>query len=973
MATSIWQKRGIDVFKEFLGLTPKEEEPTLKFPVGEGLRPEQKARAEEVIKKPALVPKKQNPFSFAKEFLLEWPARATASILLEEQPREKIQPKTPAERFLFGDDPIYSLSSRKKQAETSLADIGIEKKWTAPLSTMGVFAMTAFDIVPVWPAKRKALRVGGEKVAKELMERQIAKGVTREEAIINARIAKDLFIESKGTAFKLKPRPPVIKGKIVKQEFNVSKLNLTPEQEKGIVDRLGALGLEERRVRTFGEMKRAAENLGTDPRKLLREVSTNRMTDAEAVGLKNLIKDNSDYISKADELKRINPDKIADIEAGVASAEKNIDIALTKLIRGGTEAGRTIASFRIIANKTLEPEFWYLQAKRQLDLRPFTAEYKQAIDDLVAKQDRGGLANFVAGLRKAGWEEKMVTLWKAGLLTSPTTHMANLMGNTTMVVLEGAKDIPATLTDILVSLVTKKRTKVVSLGGFKEQAVGLLGTGTRRAYRFLKTGVDPEEILLKYDIPKKVVFDNAILQGYTNAIFRSLGAEDVIFRERALKGSLFEQAFASTKNEGLKGTSLKRRVQELFLSPTDEMARVAIDDASYATFQKQNILAEAAAGIKAKGKILKTTMEFLAPFTRTPSNIAEVIFDYTPVGFLKELTLQLSRKTLNQKRFAEAFGRSITGTGIITLGYLLSSEGLMAGTRPTSSKEKAQWQLEGKQANSVFFRGKWRRLDRVSPLGNLLLIGVEFQQAAEEGKEGLELFSTTAAEGVKALTEQTFLKGVSGALKAITEPERYAAYFAESTIGSFVPSVVGRIAHIVDPTIRESEGVVERIQSRLPVLSEGLLPRRNSLGEPIQYEGGIAGGMFDPFYSRRMRDDPVVNALRKDDLSIGMPSRYLTIKKERFKLTPEEYDQYLEFSGTEIKERLANWIQRGDYEKLNLDKKETKLDKIIREARTNAKNKIFGKKGQLREVEPITKEAPKLPKAPEIKTSPFTF
>lgn len=60
-------------------------------------------------------------------------------------------------------------------------------------------------------------------------------------------------------------------GKEVVQLFRSDKLNLPDIQIKDIENRLSALGLGTRTVRTFSEMKQAAQDLGVDPQKLDRK------------------------------------------------------------------------------------------------------------------------------------------------------------------------------------------------------------------------------------------------------------------------------------------------------------------------------------------------------------------------------------------------------------------------------------------------------------------------------------------------------------------------------------------------------------------------------------------------------------------------------------------------------------------------------------------------------------------------------
>jgi hypothetical protein len=78
--------------------------------------------------------------------------------------------------------------------------------------------------------------------------------------------------------------------------------------------------------------------------------------------------------------------------------------------------------------------------------------------------------------------------------------------------------------------------------------------------------------------PKSTTFGNPILDGYTQGVFRSLEAEDRIFRSMALQRSLSEQL-------ALNGGKM-----------TDEIALQAVHDAEVATFQDHGALSELAAG-----------------------------------------------------------------------------------------------------------------------------------------------------------------------------------------------------------------------------------------------------------------------------------------------------------------------------------------------------------------------------------------
>lgn len=111
-------------------------------------------------------------------------------------------------------------------------------------------------------------------------------------------------------------------------------------------------------------MEKAAQELGISVQNLLKEITTGRITSDEAVALKNLVNNNARLIiNLEDELLR-NPAQKVLLQGKINLANQQIDQALKKIIKGGTEGGRLVASFRILANNTLEPQFWFTKAQK---------------------------------------------------------------------------------------------------------------------------------------------------------------------------------------------------------------------------------------------------------------------------------------------------------------------------------------------------------------------------------------------------------------------------------------------------------------------------------------------------------------------------------------------------------------------------------------------------------------------------------
>lgn len=731
-------------------------------------------------------------------------------------------------------------------------------------------------------------------------------------------VAAGKAVEKKEAEAGIKPgakdTPATIEKKVVAQTFREDKLSLTPEEAEGLNQRLAALGLDTRTVRTFGEMRNAAEALGTDIKGLLKDTKSNRITDAEVVGLRDLINHNSQLMV---DLEKQLIDKPGDIELErkMRIADAQVNDALKKLVKGGTEAGRAVAAFRIAANRDMTPATWFARAQRVLDLAPLTNEHKAAILDLISKSDRQGLAEYVSMLRSPSFAEKATTLWKAGLLTSFTTHLANLGGNVTMGLLSEASNVAATTLDVLVGTMTGVRTTTTGLAPILARARGAVA-GVKDAAHYLKTGTYTEELLTKYDLPKGPVFKNKILNGYTNAVFRSLGAEDIIFRQSALSASMERQAIVAAKNEGLVGDAAKARIGYLLQNPTNGMVMEAINVSEYETFNNENVLANfisrgkaAVRGQGVAGQVLYTAAEVIAPFTRTPTNVAARIADYSPAGFIKAMVRFANPATRSQKNLVDDLGRAITGSGVMAFGAYLYNKGIMTGNAPTNPGELATFNAQGKQANSIYLGGRWWNMNRLSPFGNLLGLGAEFETLAQD-QSGLPLAFSTSVAGIQQLTQQTFLQGVSGALQAVNDPTQSAQTYFNSTASSVIPSIVGRVASTIDPTKRVPDGVLQSIQAKLPFLSESLPAKRDVFGNVVEVTGGRYN-LIDPFASTKGVDDPVLDEASRLGISINQPSK--TVANGKY--TNKEYSAVQLIRGKILHDSLAALNSSDEYNK----------------------------------------------------------
>jgi hypothetical protein len=531
--------------------------------------------------------------------------------------------------------------------------------------------------------------------------------------------------------------------------------------------------------------------------------------------------------------------------------------------------------------------------------------------------------------------DQAVTVWKAGLLSNPTTHLRNIVGTGGMTGLETGKDVIATGLDKVASVFTGKRTKVLpSLGSLVEGGV----QGGKKAITFLKTGADVDNALGKIDY--KQVNLPPVLKQYTNGIFRMLGAEDKIFKEALLKKSLHEQAVVDGINAGLKGTELDAHVKNTYNNPTTDMVKTATQEAEYGTFNNSNAMATALNKLKSNDSgAVRAASEFIMPFGRTPANVAGRIFDYSPGGFLKAGTSAINGK--GQKKIVEDLSRAIAGTGIMGAGYGLGKAGMMTGNYPTDSTQRAMWDAQNLQPNALKPGDKTYSMNALSPVGNLLGMGSGVQQL--QGQVKPEAYpSAIAALGGQTLVNQTFLQGLSGALNALTDPARSAGTWANSAAAGVVPSVIGATAKAIDPTARQTNGLMDAMQAKIPFASQGLMPKYDVLGQQrTNNDGSVVGRtnqFWNPFSPKEIKNSPVIDEIQRLDqtgsqVSASMPGKQISVAGFKVSLTPEEYTKLEQQTGGVINGMLQKVISQPDYQRASDYDKANVINKVIQTVR----------------------------------------
>lgn len=709
---------------------------------------------------------------------------------------------------------------------------------------------------------------------------------------------------------------------------------------------------------THREQLEVARELGIGD--IERAVLNDQMDGTTLLAIRSTVNENQSKLDDAyARLKRIEDGQeqatareVLQMQQGIESLEAEQNELLKLFIPKASEFGRNLNSLKIMAQRTLNPDSyvqWRIRAERMAG-RSLLPEEREALRQILQSRAtkgfaaaRGDLMKFMRDLNPPlrfaddpGTWINMVR--RAGLLTGLRTQSRNFLSNASESVMRQA-DAPITAgVDALMSRFTGQRTTAAVNPIRRLQASG---RGARRAFgrngtmaRTMRGEMTSGE-LRKLDLRKEVNLKNRWVDAYVKFMYRFQGAVDQPWRQAAFMESLYEQARALGRQQGLKGRALeefadKRIIKSLQTEGTelpDDMVIQAIIDSEEAVFQNPTTLGRGISGFKhaarARGaqpgvvgqsaRFVGNVVDFVVPFSNTPSAVLSRLIERTPLGLLSgagglislarqagDLSPQVLRQM--QRNATRRFGRGATGSLALAIGVFLASKGKASGRWPDDQSEARLWVQSGKMEDAVLLKlpgektAKWRMLTGVSPVGNLVAIGAqmfldsrkpEYQVSDDIGfAENVKRLTdaTTGLATTGALTtgrtviQQSFLRGLNDLMRAVTGREHEREKASVTAAGSFVPIAVKDFANAVDPVIRDPQNLGQGIKAKIPYWSLQVPARLDAFGRPrLGAETGRekAARFVDPFLSREPtgRDDPLLAEMNRVGYAPSQPSK----------------------------------------------------------------------------------------------------
>ena len=673
----------------------------------------------------------------------------------------------------------------------------------------------------------------------------------------------------------------------------------------------------------------AAADFGVDP-----SAVATRTANGEPIGRVDMLRIKTAIVNALNEenelLTRIatpasySADELNTMKYVLGRVQSERNVLIDTFTKQGTQTARDLNAMKIGALKSGDPTVWIIRLQ-QLAGRALTDAETTAARNAGAAKDIDALMQLAQEVRKNTWQEKVSTWIRAGMLTSPKTHLANILGNTTMQGLESVKDIPAAVFDRLLSVKTGIRTKDLdviasakaSLGGAIES--GKAVTDALKGKKDISAGLDGI---------RETQYDSAIANLLTKGVFRSLAAADEFFKSVSFARSVDEQARVLAKAEKRVGEDLAKRIAELKAAPTDEMAMRAGADAAIATFQDNTWLSKGAIGLRTWAGL---PGELLLPFAKTPANIATRIAEYGPIGFmseLKDLHKILSSGTADyalQKKVVEGLGRATLGGAAITVGYLAAKDGKMTGFFPTNPRERNAWETSGKMEGSILIGDTWVQANKLSPLGNLLQVGAAMHDLRGNIETGaVKAMFGSLVSPLRSVAELPMVANIGDIVETIGKAGTDEAWDSVAKImgrqaQGLVPAsgLVRSVAQSIDPVIRETkspsilEATKSNVASAIPWFSKTLPERLDPLGRTQQRDLGPIGSLFSPMAVRKsLTSDPVRAELERTNAVV-------TPVKRRKDEGQQQFEDRKRMTGTAMNNVISAVINSPRYQAIS--------------------------------------------------------
>lgn len=729
-------------------------------------------------------------------------------------------------------------------------------------------------------------------------------------------------------------------------------------------------------MQTWDTLEEMATRLGTSKEELLSRSSHWNVLPPEArLRLTYVIKGNEDDIAS------LQSKLVSGMATDADKTEllRHIDTRedLIKLgAQTGSAYGRALNSLKIEARLALGDDVLlrqklYRQYSKQLDNEKPLMQALARLDPNNPEE----LQAFLRTVNKPKWYEYAHEYWISSILSAPTSHLRNLIGNSVNSVMENAVVRPVAAGFDAARAGADTASREIFLRETPAAVVGLglgIRQGVRRGLEVIRRGYDPVAMQGKL-FPVRSAFarsQNRVVREVVGPVvtfpLRMLAASDAVFKTMNWTAEIYAQAARIATKEGLAGKGFAARTAQLIGNPTDDMIEAADSFALKATFNdpasaigKQIMglrdlpgVSSANPGVQLGIEGYRAGMGFILPFVKIADRLMVRGFEYTPLGAVSAIG---ARKAGNFASAADLAARSAIGSTILAYAASLAMEGRLTAGAPTDEAEKAAFYGANKQPWSVRTDdGVWIPFAGLQPVGTAFALAAAAWKGWQEHGDAptIEQLGHAAGQVGAYVTDQSYMDGLAKFMDAISgsERERGRAFsdLATNTAWGFSPfsGLTRSVARAVDPRVIDAESIADRLKQNVPGVSLGMDARLTPWGEDVVPTGGRLRPILPPgsiLLPSKEEPNPLDQELERLGLPLGYVGKTIADRfgtgrsRGDWKLDQKEWYLYQQTAGRATKLMLERLYAKPGYPEWDVEVQRERTQQAIEAARKYAR------------------------------------
>jgi len=245
------------------------------------------------------------------------------------------------------------------------------------------------------------------------------------------------------------------------------------------------------------------------------------------------------------------------------------------------------------------------------------------------------------------------------------------------------------------------------------------------------------------------------------------------------------------------------------------------------------------------------------PFIRAPINIVSEGLMYIPGSKLfSQKQQRIDREgTLAEKARLKA--RRYLGAASIAGLWYAAEEEVLSGSGPSDYKLRQAWVDDGWQPHSIRVGDEWVSYAKLGPFSLLLgvVADVNYVSKMDTSNTNVE-DSLSQTMGMlmhvvaNNVLNKAYFQSMQQLMDAVQDPNA-GRTFVDSWLLSFTPNILSQLNQ--DPNVREANTILEKLQRRLPIISESLGKQYDFYGREIMKPNHDI-----PFYGYMFKNSEIV-------------------------------------------------------------------------------------------------------------------